>query len=906
MRKVLTLAVVLLAGLGLLLLWLGDGFWGTGNREEIGIPDGSGAGLSNAGDLGESEWASDSGVVPRQTIEAVDVSAPVIRETAVTGRVVMSECGSPIAGAVVTLKANCRHTPKDWLDPEPCQTDANGRYEIRLRPFARCAFDFRVTATGRVPVEGGWSWRLAPGVRMDHGDVKLLPAVATTIRAVAVIGASEAGEAPSEAPVRTLAMQVTRAARSDYTQRFGIRPINGSCTHITDDEGRLPAMLLHPGEWRLEIEHESGWNTLGPAEIEIAPHQTEREVVFRVVRPDSKTTIAGSVEDTFGAPVAGFELSANLATTKQTHSARTDAEGRFVFGRLPQAKEPFHVGPSVKERRHRVATGPSRVEARIGTTDLKIVVERLADGMVPLQIVAAETGAPITRFAWSIQEARDQQRYDGTTYTRIEGSPKLNSFAHHKGGRVVLEVAPGEYALNLRTSETDRADVVRKMMRVAPGANTEVRIALPRLVSWHVRVSDSKGRRIAGSTVRLIYHVGKGPVSNSGTRSGDSLRYGIGASAVDFILDDGETNEDGMVTFSSPPALANAGLFVRGATHRAKLLSDLTIPAGGQVLDLTVEGAAVLVGEVRPRKVVRNWGPSDADRQAAHVFWDMEGQLRGSRPTIFVQKIGDRSSSMSASVAEDGTFRIEAVPPGDFELHIAARMRQWRGPTSYINKLVARVTGLRPGEERKVVLDVQHLAPIEVEGFAHLDGHPLADRALRFVTTNGQFTTRTARDGAFRVALLPGTCSVMLTGDEAGNGLDLHAEDTFEVRHTSIRRNIVFRIRTLRVRCVTNNGKPIANRRIVALARVNRLRFSMFGNTNAQGRVDFSPVPNRSIELLAVGAEPIAGVAPTVRDGTKTSYLRLGVVEPPHDGSKVVDLIFDGEPAQSRGQGGRR
>ena len=135
----------------------------------------------------------------------------------------------------------------------------------------------------------------------------------------------------------------------------------------------------------------------------------------------------------------------------------------------------------------------------------------------------------------------------------------------------------------------------------------------------------------------------------------------------------------------------------------------------------------------------------------------------------------------------------------------------------------------------------------------------------------------------------------MLTGDEAGNGLDLHAENTFEVGQTSMRRNIVFRIRTLRLRCVTKNGKPIANRRILAMARVNRLLFSMFGKTDAQGRVDFSPVPNRSIELLAVGVEPIAGVAPTVRDVTKTAYLRLGAVEPPHDGSVVVDLVFRGE-----------
>jgi Carboxypeptidase regulatory-like domain len=817
-------------------------------------------------------------------------------QTTISGRVVSSSTGHPISGARVTVNDRGRNRPIAWRDPRPVVTGSDGRFAIEFAPAARCEIEFRVEATGFAPVSGGW-WRLAPGARLDHGDVKLPVAVPTKIRVVTTPPAS-----PTQIPVARFRVQVDRVDRSRYGRRIRIGPLRGTGHQLTDTTGYLPTLTLSPGRWRLIADIEHGWIVHGPEEFEIGPHETTKDVTIRVTRPDPETTISGWVEDTSGVPVVGLDLHARLTGRFGIRGTKTTDGGRFFFGRLQEGSAPWHVSVSWRERRFRLASGQTHVAIKIGTKDLRIVMQRRNDVPVELLVIAAESRAPITRFAWSIQEARDHQIGD-RTHSRLEGSPKLVPMSSHENGRAIIDLAPGEYVLCLRTTQPGLADVLGRTFRVDEGRGRELRIEVPALVPWRVRVRDRDGDPVVGSTVQLVQRVGKGPVTGYRIEVDRGLLGGVGGTSLNFILDRGTTGADGLVTLTSTPVLGAAALLIRGPNHREKLVRNVEVPTGAQIFEVSVEGAAVITGRVEPVSDLRALGPTEADRTYTSLFWDQARLVNRYLPTVSVERAKGRrreDPTETSPVQADGSFRIEAVPPGDFDIRLRAVVRQPDGTANVDSRVVHHVAGLRAGETRSVVIDAGHMVPIEIRGVARLDGRPVARRSLRLVSAKGSgFTIRTATDGSFRMFVLRGSYRPAVSWSEGSRTVTIHAENPIVIDAGPQPSLIVtFRTRTLRVRLRTKDGEPISNRRVaiysLAFPRENSPpRFFGVATTNAKGGATFSPVPPCQFEVRAIGTKPVGGVQPAEKDRFLSLFLRLGIVESPSR-DEVVELVFQG------------
>lgn len=412
------------------------------------------------------------------------------------------------------------------------------------------------------------------------------------------------------------------------------------------------------------------------------------------------STIAGRVVDLSGAPIAGVRVFAWPDSLGSAVSATSDATGSFEIALaraqphvLEVALAPFLVG-------HRLADPPPEVAP--GTHDVEIRLSRRSP--TTFQVLDGASGEPVTAFGLSI-DARE---------VALDFWPRpVPPNEEHENGRVVLDadplgddvtvVAPGfapfEGAVTL-----DAGPERRQTIRLERGVALRGTLVIDDMAPPRTRVLLS--RDFVASVSRL-----------DSSRHAEVRRYDLSALASHSreIL----SNRDGTFVFDYLAAGTYqvqihgtdvVPVLVRSVRVGDAVATDLgTI---GLVRGATIEGRVVVDG--------RPWNCDLSVRLGHGWTWP-------------------------ATVAADGTFRIDGLPAGEHALALSGSLVEHRDAVT-----------LHAGETLELEIDLTGVAPCEVRVSVRRNGEPLGGVRVSCepatVATLALDATRgtTARDGTTR------------------------------------------------------------------------------------------------------------------------------------------------------------
>ena len=734
------------------------------------------------GDAREYAPASSAGAVPRVVVldapdittddsranrEALDLAprAGSTSDVRMTGRLVRDEDGAPIAGATVSLRGWSREpwekSAATWTAPVPVTTDPEGRFLVR------CAHDVRVTlelgfdAADRVPSVSTGDWvGLRAGALLELGDVSLAPACTVRLRILDELGV----------PVPGYRFQLDesrpRRVRDERTLRASLRGMQS-----TDADGWHPTDRLPPGRWRVVPEGNGslGYVGLSPGSFEIAAGDPPREIELRATRPAADVAIAGSVVDTAGAPVAFAEMqwTHHGAGGDSVRGGRSRHDGSFEFDVRSVADRATlgRVGKGLWlfGREYELVAPGEPIAA--GTKDLRVVVRRIGVGAVTLRITD-ESGRPIEDYRAALVPVRHDaaqhvqtwffERDDGLRCLQLEPDR-----VHRDGERSWRERTCGDWLLFVEPAGASRARVFAREIRVVAGQDQRVEIRVPPRDSLRVRVVHGDGTPVAGSIVELIRVPGrtKEPPIHSAGSLHDVFERGSSGSFVPVVTASATTDPAGLATLDDAPDDAFDGgvaaLRVRGTKHRTAVVWLMPPFDRRQVHELRVEAAAAIRGTLAPLDVIQRLGPTPEQRRIASQYGDADELLDENRPRLALLRDIDHREVAECCVADDGTFRFDAVSPGDYAL----RLTCGHGNDEV---LLGTVVALRGDEVRNVTLDVAAIRPARLNLRVFVDGQPCPAAHLRLLRGDG-FVDRDVDDREVVIErVLPGTFRAQL------------------------------------------------------------------------------------------------------------------------------------------------
>lgn len=163
----------------------------------------------------------------------------------------------------------------------------------------------------------------------------------------------------------------------------------GMPLHATSAEDGGFEVPLEAGTWSLGARLGQAWTSLVPVTVAWGD-VVDTELVF------GSTTITGRVTRAGGEPLGDVFVSAHCDSERETgRSARTDAEGRFVFERLPEASWSISVGSPVEDL---VPTSVDGVVTACTAPAPDVEIELLPGGFVVGTLVGPDGGAPRVTF----------------------------------------------------------------------------------------------------------------------------------------------------------------------------------------------------------------------------------------------------------------------------------------------------------------------------------------------------------------------------------------------------------------------------------------------------------------------------------------------------------------------------
>ena len=173
------------------------------------------------------------------------------------------------------------------------------------------------------------------------------------------------------------------------------------------------------------------------------------------------------------------------------------------------------------------------------------------------------------------------------------------------------------------------------------------------------------------------------------------------------------------------------------------------------------------------------------------------------------------SGSPAAPIAADGSFRIEGVPAGTWELHL--RYAVPIGENSWTNQShrIAHVE-LTDGLERRENYDVSHLLGSELEGALTLDGKPLEEASVELEGTRvgpdgesevNATLTRVQSGGRFRMAPWPADYRLIAHFTKNGQPFSMAHSEVFRLAPTQkLRRSFDLESSVLKLRVLASDG----------------------------------------------------------------------------------------------------
>ncbi len=781
---------------------------------------GSAAPVANVTDDGPSRDALPTGATPQLRADHVVIRGRLVDSTA-----------SPLSGARVAMRATSARGEISTNElPTEQITGRDGTFEVRFAPVTERGYVLRATAHRKVSLRCRYA-QLEPGQVHDLGDVVMTNGCIVSGRLL-----DEDGVPHGNVPVRLFCGNTETAEPGPERTR--------RTTTLDDGTFAFPH-ALQPGTW---IVHLDGLRLVERRNEEIGADDATRYLDLECLAP--RETLHGTVVDDRGVPVEG--ASVRVASTrillKGDDAGNTGPDGRFRLVRMPEDGDRVALIVQAPEFED-LHTRPVHTWGR---DDIELRLQ--PRGRVQLVVIDGATNEPVEAFGVRWMSTGTNAPGTNSWSRRFGGT--------HEGGRLWLSgAARGPQLLRVEPEGEDYgpSPIVRFVLpRTQP-----VRVELHRPAERDVLVVDPDGQPIRGSRVELLHRHGA-PVS-PGSRAVSPTSPMVATPDAALLLGEAETDQEGRAMLRGAPA-RGLTLRVSGEQHPLVIVRDFELADGLDAARVVIEAAATLAGVVRPADVLADLAPDPKAGAAAHAGHPLMQQiLAAQRPGLRLQSRDDPRKQLPPdqtqfAVEADGSFRIDAIPPGTWDVMFAYKMPGERN-NSKLHEPLATVT-LRAGETRKIDLDISRAQPATLVGTVTLADEPVAHRSIELVMLGAnvfwgnlrvaeqQMAVETDGAGQFKARVPPAEWTVRIAPPDAQHN-DLrwiYSDDKVVIGPgQQVVQHFGCEHRQLEVRLVDAAGKPSANR-VFQVWRGRRLGPSF--RTDASGVLTVDPVPAEPFDLV--------------------------------------------------------
>lgn len=682
---------------------------------------------------------------PRQEVRA-ESEAGESDPFAVTivGRCVEAEGGAPVAGAEVRFvpdlmlpaPAALARARGVYFEPEQyeARSRADGTFELAGRVSVGWRQRLEVRAAGFGTMRGSYNSRAWGEGSVELGDVRLARGVRASLRLVDEDGAAQEG--------------LTVSVKPPGRPATGRLNDGGYVDFVTDAAGRIaPVDPLVPGRWSVICRDRE---IVGDGKWEIAPGGPEHTVVVR--RLADVQCIEGVVVDAVGAPIADVAVQPVNRATYYGSVPVTDANGRFSVQRWSGDASAPHRLDLTKPGWTSVRTEP----VAWGTGDLRFEMRKLRE--LDLCVVDAETGAPVERFG-----VRDE--WDGEVDQDYRTHPgMLEAAGEHPGGRVQLGLDDGKHRLFVQPLDGEFAVSAPLDLTVGEGMPTSVIVRVERLAESRVLVVDADGVGVVGSRVTAL------TMGRADRRALDPDKPFWGGLVVGDVdnrpprveLARVVTTDQGVAVLRVPQR-ANLTLHVTGTTHR-DVEQTVVFADASDPFVVKVSKGAVLEGTIGPAEVVANFRAMSGSPSTAPTIQLVRTSSTGEQEEFPVRAV---------AIGEAGTFRIERVPPGVWDVELMGWYSTGRGSLRGVRAPVASGVQLEEGATRELKIDASTCSPGTLRGRVVVAGDPTSRAHVQVRLTKDALSSYESsgfigwmlpidEEGRFELTYLPGTVRVAI------------------------------------------------------------------------------------------------------------------------------------------------
>ncbi|MEZ5963211.1 MAG: sigma-70 family RNA polymerase sigma factor [Planctomycetota bacterium] len=831
MNKTLVLAAGLCAAAALALAW-------SSSSSRTATPE-----PTTSGSAAPVAAATSARAAPdRQPLAEGSSATPALapRGARVVGRC-LDAALHPIEGGTAYLHPPAADTCLVDGDRATVTTGVDGTFALEVEPLA---MDYQLQL--RAPTCAAVIFPcqdLTPGRTRDLGDLTL-PAGGSVLGCVR----RPDGVPQPDANV-TVALVDAAAPDADVLQPVRLF----TCRTGRDGSFRLAGMPLVPGTWAAMLD-------AGPAATDHSGRATFEVVAGRVrdgvvlTCPTFDTVLVGEVQGPHGEPLAD-------ATVQRTDdllaaSIPCDAEGRFALPRRPD-------DPTDRVRLRVWAPGhDATVDAFAWHETAHVTLQPCA--AVIVDVCRDADGRAVEAFALRLTSVAAPGA--GLSRTLALALPCQT----RPRGEVILRGLPsGEYRAWVEPADDGVAAFVAEFdVESVVTTPHHVHLRAPTAGVRVVRVVDDRDGPIAGSRIQLVLQLGDAPPALS-SHAVEPGAWDLAAVSGALVVQEATTDAAGEANLRGAVA-AGLSLRVLGPGHRPTVVPEVRLDPSLPPLVVRVDVGATIAGRLGPAHLLRQLAPSTEEDAMLRQLGAARAGVMGAslHPRVLVRSVGDPQRTLpehadDGVVARDGSFHIDGVSPGSWEVCLDYRLPGLgRGTGGRALAVLATVRDLRPMETRTVELDGSALASVTLRAQVLVDGEPWRDAdasllrrgpGLRWGTLDvGELAVplRTDAGGRFAVDVAPGTYSVevALSGDPR-RPVRLRTDQVVEVvAGRDAECAFALQRSCLRVRVQRADGTPERQRAFMVM---QARYFASAGRTDDDGWITLDPVLPGDFDLVA-------------------------------------------------------